>query len=257
MNSCAVRKREIIGKLAARGRVSWNVFVKGRESLELKAGRLMGIEDGNRFSDPIANGLDRGGKVGIACDERVGLGGVGYGVHQHFGCEVDIGPLLLQFDNGGEMVWNLAATLARFLVKGHESFGLLIKALNEFEFGKGRKRLPVVMLIQLGLMVNGIGLGFGGKVLDGDDFVLRPDNQLREFDKVEPSVWLVLEQSVKQIEAINVHDCLGHIVFLKMLRPRLLPASRRIGSASAGGCNPSRGSGVILANLFPPCNRGV
>ena len=35
---------------------------------------------------------------------------------------------------------------------------------------------------------------------------------------------------------------LGHSGSLEMLRPGLLPTLRRIGSASAGGCNPSRGS---------------
>ncbi len=34
----------------------------------------------------------------------------------------------------------------------------------------------------------------------------------------------------------------GHGDSLEMLRPGLLPALRRIGSASTGGCNPSRGS---------------
>ena len=45
-------------------------------------------------------------------------------------------------------------------------------------------------------------------------------------------------------------------VRLEMLRPGLLPALRRIGSASAGGCNPSRGSVSSISFSGRGGNRG-
>ena len=98
------------------------------------------------------------------------------------------------------------------------------------------------MLVQQGLWILGIGLCFGGKVFDRENVIVWSNDSLGEFHKVKPAVGLVLEQPIEEIESIDIDDCFYHVGPLEMLRPGLLPALRRIGSASAGGCNPSRGS---------------
>ena len=105
------------------------------------------------------------------------------------------------------------------------------------------------MLVQHGLGIDGVGLRFGRKVFDGENLMLRANDRFCKFHKIKPSVGSVLEQPVEKIESIYVNNRFGHGDFLEMLRPGLLPALRRIGSASAGGCNPSRGSAHIVS--FP------
>ncbi len=91
------------------------------------------------------------------------------------------------------MVWNQRTTLAGFFVKGHESFGFLIEAFNEFDLWKSRKSQPVIVLVQQGLWILGIGLCFGGKVFDSENVIVWSDDSLGEFHEVKPTVGLVLE----------------------------------------------------------------
>ncbi len=54
---------------------------------------------------------------------------------------------------------------------------------------------------------------------------------------------------------MRVDDCFGHSGSFEMLRPGLLPALRRIGSASAGGCNPLVGFRMNLSYFGQGGNR--
>lgn len=242
VNGRAVRKRDVVGKLTLCRNVCRDVLVERREALELKACRLVRIEYGNRFFQLIANSLYWRGKVGIAGDKREGVGLLGYGVHQHLSCDIDIGAFFFELHNGCKMVRNQRTAFAGFSVKWHEPFGFLVEAFNELDLWKCRKRQPVIMLVQQGLGIFGVGLCFGGEVFDSENVIVWADNRLGEFHKIKPSVGFVLEQPVEEVESIYVNNRSGHVGSLKMLRPGLLPALRRIGSASAGGCNPSRGS---------------
>lgn len=247
VDCCAIGKCDGVRQLALRRKVGRNVFVKGGEALKFKAGRLMGIENGYWLFEAITNGLDGRGKVGVAGDECKGVGGVGHCVHQHFRCDVDIGTFFFQFDNGCQMVRGLVAALARFLVKGHQSFGLLVESFDESDARECRQGLPIVVLVQFGLRIRRIGFRLGCEIFDGGYVMLRTDKGLCEVDEIQPTIGLVLEKSVEKIEAVNVNNGFDHGRSWKMLRPGLLPALRRIGSASAGGSNPSRGSAMIVS----------
>lgn len=249
VNCRTVGKCDGVRQLALRRKVRRNVFIKGGETLELKAGRLMRIENGYRLFKAIANGLDWPCKVRVSGDERKGVGGVSHGIHQHFRRDVDVRTLFLQFDNGSQMIWNLVATLARFLVKGHEPLGFLVESFDKLELRKCRQGLPIVMLVQLGLWIRRIGFGFGREIFDGNYVMLGANECLGEFDQIKPTIGLVLEEPVEEIESVDVNNGFDHNWPCKMLRPGLLPALRRIGSASAGGSNPSRGSWRIVS--FP------
>ncbi|MBQ7190238.1 MAG: hypothetical protein IJR99_12580 [Kiritimatiellae bacterium] len=98
------------------------------------------------------------------------------------------------------MIWHLRTALAWFFVKGHEFFGFLIKALNELDFGNGRKSEPIIMLVQHGLGIDGVGFRLGSEIFDSENFILRTNDSFREFHKVKPPVRLVLEESEEEIE---------------------------------------------------------
>ena len=250
VNGRAVRKRNAVRKLTLRREVFRDVFIERSETLELQTCRFVRIEYGDRLFEAVADCLDWGGKIRISCDEGKSVCRTRYCIHQHFGCDVDIRSLLFHFDNWSEVVRNLRATFARLLVKRHKSFGLLIESFDDLNFGQGGKSLPIIVLAQFGLMVNGVGFRFGCEILDRGDLILGTYQKGGELKKVKPPVGLMLKKSVEQIEAINVNDCLCHFASLEMLRPGLLPALRRIGSASAGGFNPSRGSRIFYHNQF-------
>ena len=247
MNRCAIGKCDGVRQLALRRKICRNVFVERSETLKLKTGCLMRIENSYWLFKAIPDGLDWRCKVRVSGDERNGVGGAGHGIHQHFRRDVDIGALFFQLDNGCQMIRNFVATLAGFLVKGHQPLGFLVESFDELEVWKCRQGLPVVMLVQLGLWIRRIGFGFGCEIFDGNYVMLGANECLGEFDQVKPTIRFVLEEPVEEIESVDVNNGFNHNWPCKMLRPGLLPASRRIGSASAGGSNPSWGSSRIIS----------
>ena len=70
VNGRAVRKRDVVRKLALRRKVFRNVLVERGVALEFEACRFVWIENGNWLLHPIANCLNRRGKVGVTGDKR-------------------------------------------------------------------------------------------------------------------------------------------------------------------------------------------
>ncbi len=66
----AVRKHNVVWKLALSRKAFWNVPIERCEALEFKARCLVWIENGNRLFQPIANCLYWRGEVVIARDKR-------------------------------------------------------------------------------------------------------------------------------------------------------------------------------------------
>ena len=133
----------------------------------------------------------------------------------------------------------------------------MVESFDEMELRKCRQGLPIVMLVQLGLRIRRIGFGFGREIFDGNYVMLGANECLSEFDQVKPTIRFVLEEPVEEIESVDVNNGLDHNWPYKMLRPGLLPASRRIGSASAGGSNPSRGLWRIVSFPAEEYNRAI
>ena len=238
---------DYLRKLALCRKVVGNVCVV--RSMIADVGKsFMRIEHKYLFAKLVTNNVKRRNEVRIAAEEGNCINIAHEYVVEHVGGDVNIRPLLFQFDDTHFAVGGFFALPALTADRRHPDFVPVVIALDDFKATDLRKRTEIDSLTLSRFGVVWICSDTCCIEFDRAKHMVASYQRPRERQWIKPFRALVVaEKTVVEIPRVDIDICFH---FFKMLRPRpfRIGASPRIGRASRSDVNRLTGSVSIVPN---------
>ena len=210
--------RNRIGELALRQKFAWNVLVVGGVIAEPGL-TVVGIKNDYRLVEVFAHDVDRADEIGVSANQDEDIGFILKGIHQHCGRDVDIRALLFKFDDANHAVLRFLAGFAGFLVNRKPGRVLAVETLDDLDQGICREGLKIDLLAVDRRCIVGVCLDGGGKVTEGDDFVVFTEHRLDQENGIKPFVWRTFDGTVVEVVSVEKDaDFLAHFSFFSILQ---------------------------------------
>ena len=228
-NCAAVARFKRIRKSAPVRRTLRDVAVKRRISPKLVADASLRVEHKNGDSDVVSDGFHYGREIGVARNEDKAFGAPFVCVAKHRIRDVHVGHLLRNATNLDATVGPFPVTGRAWLLDWGEEFGLFaVTAFYDFDkWASGE--CGKVLALPLGMALVGGFVDYARcEILDGGNGVVGIEKFGGECLKVKPFVGGAAKLPIVEIAAVDVDDCVFHLLVLKVQEPGSRPALRRL-----------------------------
>lgn len=176
-----------------------DLFVEIHFGLEGVAEALLGIDEANGFSKPLADDSNGFEEVGVVGEDDGALHGVVEGVEKQGDGEVYIGALFLCLEDI-DLHWRGVQREERHLFHALQKCPQL-----NLNFGQGAEGAQVGVLARGFVGVHGVGLDECGEIADSQNLMTREEG-LGDCARVNPADAESARGSVVEIESIDVED---------------------------------------------------
>ena len=238
---------DYLWKLALRLKIAGDVCVV-RIMIADVGKSFMRIEHKYLSAKLVTNNVKRRNEIGITTDEGNCINIASEYIVKHVGGDIDICPLLFQFDDAHFAVGGFFALPALIADRRHPDFVPVVIALDDFKATDLGKRTEIDSLPLSRFGVVWICSDTCCIEFDRAKHMVASYQRPRERQWIKPFRALIAaEQPVVEIPRVDIDICLH---FFRMLRPRpfRIGASPRIGRASRSDVNRLTGSVRILPN---------
>ena len=176
-----------------------DLFVEIHFGLEGVAEALLGIDEANGFSKPLADDSNGFEEVGVVGEDDGALHGVVEGVEKQSDGEVYIGALFLCLEDI-DLHWRGVQREERHLFHALQKCPQL-----NLDFGQGAEGAQVGVLARGFVGVHGVGLDECGEIADSQNLMTREEG-LGDCARVNPADAESARGSVIEIESIDGED---------------------------------------------------